>query len=54
MEGGGVIPGTGVLNGKAGGADLILQGKRSLHTARPPPMGWVGGGGGGGWGGLLV
>ena len=29
-----VIPATGVSNGMAGGADLILQGNTLLHTAR--------------------
>ena len=38
------IPVTGVSNGMAGGADLILQGNRSLQTALPCQ--WSLGGGG--------
>ena len=56
------IPATGVSNGMAGGADLILQGNTLLHTARRgstprrwccPCARWVSGGGGTGGGGPL-
>ena len=56
------IPGTGVSNGMEGGADLRLQGNRSLHTARRgstpcrgccPCTRCVRGGGGTGGGGPL-
>ena len=56
------IPATGASNGMAGGADLILQGNTSLHTARRgntpcrvccPCRRCVSGGGGTGGGGPL-
>ena len=56
------IPVTGVSNGMAGGADLILQGNRSLQTARRgstpcrgdlPCQWYLGGRGGSGGGGPM-
>ena len=61
-DAGGTIPVTGVSNGMARGADLILQGNTLLHTARrgSTPRKWccpcarcVSGGGGTGGGGPL-